>query len=240
MKTLLILHGWGSRAENWSRVKELLENQGYKVFVPDLPGFGENSPLSRAWTIDDYVEWVSDFCEKNNLSQFFLLGHSFGGAIAIKFIDKFPEKVQSLILVAPKIRQQKTSRYYLGLILAKLGKLIFSLPGLSFFQPLAKKMLYWAMGTRDYYKLDIEKTIIMKETFKKVVKEDVTSYLSKIKTPTLIIWGSRDKITPTKDAHLINREITSSKLEIIEGGHVPNLEMPEILAKKVLNFIKDL
>ena len=239
MDNILILHGWGSRAENWSRVKELLENQRYKVFVPDLPGFGENSPLSRAWAIDDYVEWVSDFCEKNNLSQFFLLGHSFGGGIAVKFVNSFPGKARALILVGAKIRRQKSLRYYLGLVLGKLGKLIFFIPGFSFLQPFARKVLYWLIGARDYYQLEVEKAVIMKETFKKVVEQDLVSYLSKIKVPTLIIWGEKDNVTPLKDAYLINKEIAGSKLEIIKGGrHVPNMETPEILAEKILNFIK--
>jgi len=239
MNNVLILHGWWSRAKNWSQVKELLENQGYKVFVPDLPGFGENSPPPQPWSINDYVEWVSDFCEKNNLSQFFLLGHSFGGGLAVKFVNSFPGKTRALILVSAKIRRQKSFRYYLGLILGKLGKLIFFIPGFSFLQPFARKVLYWLIGTRDYYQLEAEKAFTMKETFKKIIEEDLTPYLSQISVPTLIIWGKKDNITPLKDAYLINKEIEGSKLEIIKDGrHVPNMETPELLAQKVKEFLK--
>jgi len=239
MNNVLILHGWGSRSKNWSRVKELLENQGYKVFVPDLPGFGGNPSPSSPWSIDDYVEWVSDFCGKNNLSQFFLLGHSFGGGLAVKFVNSFSGKARALILVGAKIRRQKSYRYYLGLVLGKLGKLIFFIPGFSFFQPFAKKVLYWLIGTRDYYQLEVEKAVTMKETFKKIIEEDLTPYLSQISVPTLIIWGKKDNITPLKDAYLINKRIEGSKLEIIKDGrHVPNMETPEILAEKIKEFLK--
>ena len=120
MENILILHGWGSQAERWSEVKELLENGGYRVYVPDLPGFGESLPPPQAWSVDDYVEWVRSFCEKENLSQIFLLGHSFGGSIAIKFVNYFPEKVQGLILVAPKLKRQKTLLWiFKYLIIAK-------------------------------------------------------------------------------------------------------------------------
>lgn len=243
MDNILILHGWGSCAKNWDRVKGILENQGYKAFVPDLPGFGENPPPSKPWSVDDYVEWIRDFCEKNNLSQFFLLGHSFGGGLAVKFINSFPEKVRGLILVAPKLRRHKILKYYIALVLAKTGKLIFSIPILSFFQPLARKVLYVLIGIPDYYildlRLDFEKAITMKGTFKKIVKEDLLFCLPKIKVPTLVIWGKKDKIIPIKDAYLMNKEIRGSKLEIIEDGrHALNLEMPEILAEKVLNFLK--
>ena len=240
METILILHGWGSRAENWNRVKELLENRGYNVLAPDMPGFGKNPPPQRPWTTEDYSEWVKDFCEKQNFSQFFLLGHSFGGGLAVKFASRFPEKIKGLILVAPKIRRQKNYRYCLGLISAKLGKIIFSIPIFSFFRPLARRVLYAVIGTRDYYKLEIQKAVIMKETFKEIVGEELISYLPRIKTPTLIVWGEKDDMTPVKDAHLINKMIKGSKLEVIKKGeHALNLQFPEILAEKILNFIND-
>ena len=61
MSTILILHGWGSQAKNWQKVKEGLEKVGYKVFVPDLPGFGENTPLERAWITEDLETKVMPF-----------------------------------------------------------------------------------------------------------------------------------------------------------------------------------
>ncbi len=241
MKTLLILHGWGSRADNWARVQELLEKEGIKVFVPDLPGFGDTPAPPKPWTIDDYVDWVRNFCEKNNLSQFFLLGHSFGGGIAVKFVNAFPEEILGLILVAPALRRRKTLKYYICLALAKMGNLVFSIPGLSFFRLLARKILYVFAGTRDYYEVEFSKTVAMKETFKNIIREDLTHCLSKIKAPTLIIWGGKDVVTPTKEAYLIKNEIKNAKLEIIKNSqHGLNLEKPEILAEKISNFIKDI
>ena len=75
MTSVLILHGWGwpISSPQWARVKELLETAGYEVFLPDLPGFGQTPSPKEPWAIDDYVEWVKNFCEKNNLSQIFLL-----------------------------------------------------------------------------------------------------------------------------------------------------------------------
>ena len=236
---LLILHGWGSCARNWQKVKEIIEKKGYRVFAPDLPGFGENPQPSEPWFIDDYVNWIKEYCEKNNLSQFFLLGHSFGGGLAVKLAGALPGRVQKLILVGAKIRRQKTLRYYAGLVLGKTGNLIFSLPVLSLFRSLGRKVLYALMGTRDYYVLEVKKAVTMKETFKKVIGEDLTADLSCIKAPTLIVWGRKDRLTPLKDAYLIKKKIAGSKLEIIENqGHVPNLEAPKVLAEKVLNFIE--
>jgi len=238
MKHVLILHGWGSCAKNWQRVKEKLEKGGCKVYLPDLPGFGENATLGKPWSIEDYFNWVKEYCRKNSLSRFFLLGHSFGGGLAIKFAVDSPEKIQGLILVAPKIRRQKTLRYYLGLALAKIGELFFVIPFLAFLRPFARKVLYRIIGTKDYYKLDVKKAIHLKETFKLIVKMDAMDLLALIKVSTLIIWGDKDRLTPVKDAYLARKKIENSKLEIIKNGkHGLNLEMPDMLSEKILKFI---
>lgn len=239
METILILHGWGIGSKTWNRVKKILEDSGCDVFNPDLPGFGENPPPEKPWSVDDYANWVKEYCEKNNLPRIFLVGHSFGGGIAVKFTNNIPEQVKGLVLVAPKLHRQKTFRYYGGLALAKIGKLVFSIPVLSFLHPLARKVLYRLIGTRDYYRLELDRTNTMKETFKEVVGADLIPYLAAIKIPTLIIWGKKDQMTPVSDAYLINQEIKGSKLEIIaDGRHALNIENPEILAQKILNFIK--
>ncbi|MDO8601408.1 MAG: alpha/beta hydrolase [bacterium] len=229
MSTILILYGWGSYAKRWDNVKELFEAQGYKVFVPDLPGFGENPPPATAWNIDNYVEWVKDFAEKNNLGQFFLLGHSFGGSIGIKFAVKYPEKLKGLILAAAgRITKRKSVRNFLFLIAAKIGKIFFR-------QEIFKRIIYKLAGSTDYFLAQG----VMKETMKKVIDEDLRPYLPKITTDTLIIWGDKDKETPVGDAYLIKKEIKNSKLEILPGvGHRIRLEVPEILVGKVKEFIR--
>jgi len=137
--------------------------------------------------------------------------------------------------VGAKIRRYKTIRYYLGTILSKVGQLIFFT---SFLRPIARKVLYQISGVRDYYKLDVAKALTMKETFKEIVATDLTSLLQAIKTPTLIIWGDSDNMTPLKDAYLIHRGITGSRLDIIKHGeHNLNLQMPEVLAEKIIKFI---
>ena len=233
MNNILILHGWGSRAENWSRVKELLENQGYKVFVPDLPGFGENSPLSRAWAIDDYVEWVSEFCEKNNLSQFFLLGHSFGGAVAVKFSLKYPEKVKKMFLVASSGIRRKTIKKE---ILKKIANFLKFFSFLPFYSSIRKI----------FYKIVIQKSDypytegIMKETYLKIINEDISSCFSEVSVPTIIIWGDKDDVLPVENAYFINQKIKNSDLVIIPGvNHDLERKVPEILAEKIKEFLSD-
>src|SRR3989338_4498714 len=145
MNTILILHGWGSCAKNWDRVRELLEKEGIKVFVPDLPGFGENPPPAKPWSIDDYVDWTRDYCRKNNLSQFFLLGHSFGGEVAIKYAIKYPQNIERLFLVAASYLRRKTSKIILLSIAAKIFKIFSFLP-------------FYSLARRAFYKFVVRKS----------------------------------------------------------------------------------
>ena len=238
MKTLLILHGWGSCAKNWGRVKELLENQGCKVYVPDLPGFGENPPPQKPWSIDDYVDWLKQYID--NLSQisgaifepFFLLGHSFGGAIAVKFSIKYPKKIQKLFLVDSIAIRRKTFKKE---IIKKISNILKKFSFLPFYQFLRKTFYKLIVRKSDY----LATQGIMRETYLMVINKDLSGYLSDISVPTVIIWGEKDELTPLKDAYLIKEKISNSTLEILPRiNHNPHSEAPEILVEKILNFIK--
>lgn len=237
-KKILILHGWGSSAQSWQKVKTALEERGAEVILPDLPGFGQNQILEKPWSIQDYAQWVFDFCQKKNLSQFFLMGHSFGGGVAVKLINSFPLDIRGLILVSPALRRRKGPVYWFVLFWAKIGKIVFFLPPLSFLQPLARKIIYFIIGKRDYYRLE-NKTI--KKTFRNVVEEDMIGYLPAIKLPSLIVWGEEDKMTPLKDAFLVQKNLGNSQLEIIkQAGHALNLHNAGVLVEKILTFINKL
>lgn len=224
--SILILHGWGSCAKNWQQVKELLENKGLKVFIPDLPGFGQEPPPAAAWNIDNYVEWVKDFSAKNNLGQVFLLGHSFGGSVAAKYSLRYPENIEKLFLASSAgIRKKTAGKEFLK----KISPLFRSFS-------LLKRIFY-----RFFVKSDYQYTSgVMRETYLNVINEDISGLFSQIKVPTVIIWGEKDDITPIADAYFIKKEIKNSILEILPNvGHRIRSEAPEILAAKILFFLNN-
>lgn len=222
---ILILHGWGSCSKNWQEVKNYLEGENFKVFIPDLPGFGLEPPPKKIWLIDDYVEWVQEYCKKNEIINFFLVGHSFGGAIATKFSLRYPDKVKKLFLVAPALVRKKN---LIKKIISRLSKIFSFLP----FK--IKRIIYNRFLKSDY----CQSSGIMREIFKKIIENDLTCFLEGIKIPTIIIWGKKDNVTPVKDAYLIHKKINNSKLIIIEGqNHNLNRKAPDILAKKILENI---
>lgn len=255
MKRILILHGWGSSQKKWAKVKEILIQRGIEVFVPDLPGFGENPPPNRSWSVDDYVEWVKNYCEDFVLQKFrlrrnfcktgeisernfahvppfFLLGHSFGGRIAIKFAQKYPENILGLILLAvPAIKSRKQSSVK-NFVIKIFARFSF-LPFYRFFRKIF--YLYFLRKT-DYIRLKGE---AIRGTFRKIIDEDLSNYLPQIKTKTLILWGEKDDYVSVKIAGLIKGQIPDSKLIIFpDVKHSPYLEIPEKLAETIVNFLK--
>jgi len=233
---LLILHGWGSNSGRWHKVKELLEKRGVEVFVLDLPGFGKTIPPPKPWGRDDYLSWIFQKVKERNWEKFNLLGHSFGGGLAVKLATNFSEKIDKLILVSPAIIQRKSIKTYLFYYISYLGKKVFSLPSFKILYPLAEKLIYKLAGTKDYYVADG----MMKETMKKIGKEEpLEMILEKIKIPTLILWGKKDDVLPVKDAYYIKEKIKGSELKIIpKARHSPHREAPEELAEIIVQFIK--
>jgi pimeloyl-ACP methyl ester carboxylesterase len=231
MPTIYILHGWAiglKKNEKWQPFIKLLKQDGFSVKFLEIPGF--STPPKEEWQLKDFIEWLKKQVEKEN--KIILMGHSFGGHISIRFTAQNPEIVDKLILISTAGIRDKSpvkilKRGFFWLI-AKVGKSFKENEKL-------RNIFYSLIGTRDY----LNASLILRKTMKNVLKDEIRDDLSKIKVPTLIIWGKNDKITPVKYAYLIHRRVKNSKLEIIEDArHSSQFTHPEIVAKLVRGFIK--
>jgi len=234
---ILILHGWGGSSDSWIRVQKILSKEGFQVVVPDFPGFGKSKTPFSPWGLEEYTNFILNLTNYFGLKDFYLLGHSFGGRIAIKFAVSHPEKIKSLILCdSAGIKQKWGLKEILIFQLAKIGNAVFTPTPLRRLKDRARNLFYIFLRHRDYVKADGT----MKETMKKVINEDLLIDLPKIKTKTLIVWGKNDKLVPVKYAYFFKEKIENSELKILPKiGHSPNLETPEKLAEIILNFLKE-
>jgi len=222
-KTLLILHGWGSKSDYWQKVGNLLVKKGIKVVIPDLPGFGKSNKPPLYWSLNDYCIFVEHFADQLKLEKFCLLGHSFGGALASKCALKFPEKINKLFLVSAALIRRRTVRKKIIFLVSKIFK-IFG------YIPILKKAFYKFIVKSDYPGTKG----FMRKTYLNVIKEDLSDSIENIKTPTVLIWGQNDEITPLKQGELIKSKIKGSKLIIIpQGTHDLERKFPEALANKI-------
>ncbi len=228
-KPFLILHGWRSSSDRWGKMCELLAENGIKVIIPDLPGFGQSQEPEKPWSLDNYVEFVYEFSNivPELKKGFYLLGHSFGGSLAVKFTIKYNQKVEKLFLVSASCLRKITLKKKVLYKISKVVKLFSFLPYYDLFRKAFYKFIF---RKSDYPYVEG----IMKETYLKVISDDLSHKLSFIKVPTIIVWGDKDNLTPVENAYFINKKIENSKLVIIEGaGHNLN-KIPEVLSEKIL------
>ena len=227
----LILHGWGSNSERWREVAETIAKKGFKVIIPDMPGFGQSDMPESAWGVDDYIKWVEKFIKTQTgfSKKFYLAGHSFGGSLATIIAIKHPKKIKKLFLVASAAIRKKT---YKKTIVPEVTKFLKNFKDVPLYG-LARKVFYKYIVRRSDY-LNVKES--MKGTYLKIISQDLSGSLVKVKVPTIIIWGEKDNLTPVEGAYFTNKKILNSKLIIIPGAeHDLNRKQPETLAKEILN-----
>ncbi|MCX6724350.1 MAG: alpha/beta hydrolase [Candidatus Staskawiczbacteria bacterium] len=232
-KPFLILHGWGSNSDRWVAVAEKIAEGApaggsFKVIVPDLPGFGQSELPHVPWDVNNYVNWLDQLVKELNLKDFYLLGHSFGGALASKIAVKHAQDIKKLFLVSAACVRKKTAKKSFFKRISKVIKIFYFIPYFDLFRRAVYKFI---INKSDYVYVQG----IIRETYLKVISEDLSFHLPFIKIPTIIIWGDKDYITPLEDGYFIEKQVKKSKIIIISGaGHDLNRKQPEILAEKVL------
>ena len=213
---IIFLPGWNSPAEifgNQFKIDNLL--------AINLPGFFGSEKPQTVWGTSDYAKFLSQFLNKLAIKHPIIIGHSFGGAVAVRYAGK--NSVKKLILIGAAIVRIKTSKtkiYYLG---AKVLKTL--LPGV------AKKLrqsFYNKIGSLDYLESGQ-----MSDIYQKVIREDSQSYLKEIKNiPVTLIWGEKDLDTPLAQAYLIKKQLPNSQLFVLpNAGHYCFLDKQEEFAK---------
>lgn len=232
---ILILHGWNLSGKTFRPLVSVLKKRGYEAFAPDMPGFGRNKTVHRPLRLNDYVSFVRKYLAQKRIDRIILIGHSFGGRVAIAYTSRYGQTLSNLILTGvPGYVPASKGKITSFLLLSKIGKIIFSAPILSSFQTVARKILYRLAGTSDYMHTQGD----MRETFKNIIKEDLTFYMKSILTPTLLIWGESDTHVSTSIARLMHKTIRNSKLKIIpDAGHNVPYEKPQTFFEEIRRFI---
>lgn len=183
--------------------------RGKRSLLIDLYGFGKSEHPDRPLTVGDYADGVMDLLDRKGVDGFVLVGHSFGGRVAIEIAAKKSERVKKLVLIdSAGVKPRRGPRYYFRVLLNKIKKRL----GLK------------TNGSHDYEAL----SGVMKKTFVNVVNYDQTPLLEKITAPTALFWGSEDKTTKLYMARTMKRKIKNCALFVIEGaGHFCFAEKPE-------------
>jgi len=244
---LVLIHGFSSCLQNWDALTERLKTN-YRIIRFDVPGFGltELNGVSTPITVGNCVQFIKKFLDKIGVEKLSLAGSSTGGWIAWEFASAFPRAVNRLVLI-------NSAGYFTS----------YSKPPVFYFvnRPVVKKLLNrgiprWpvkqilksAFGNKKkltnklidrYYKIVNRQGNLA--AMIKIAAQEINADTEKIKaieTPSLIIWGDRDKIISVREAHRFHKDLVNSKLIIYNGvGHLPMEEVPDQTANDIRRFL---
>lgn len=232
-RPLILMHGWGC---DHTTVRSIAATaaQTHKVYNIDFPGFGESTEPPQVWGVEEYTRLIEEFAKNEGIEAPVLVGHSFGGRVAILYASR--NAVDKVVLVdAAGIKPKRSLKYYAKVYSFKAGKKFWQLVlGKEKAQERIEKMRA-KRGSSDY----ANSSPMMRAILSKVVNEDLTDKLSLIKAPSLMIWGENDTATPLADARLMNKLIPDSGLVSFPNcGHYSFLDNPGQFRAVLSSFLK--
>jgi pimeloyl-ACP methyl ester carboxylesterase len=225
---VILLHGWNADVSIYESIVNMLKTK-YLVYIIDLPGFGESMIPHIPYTLDDYVDFVHTFIGELNIDSPISIGHSFGGRIAIRYVNKF--KTEKLVLISSAGIKRFNLKTKYKICKYKLKKRYYILT-----RNITKlEKLQNNSGSTDYQCL----TNTMKKTMINIINTNQTKELKNITIPTLLLWGKNDLQTPYKDALLMNKKITNSGLVTFNySGHFPFIDEEYLFIKVLASFLE--
>ena len=236
---VILLHGLGGSSQVWQfNIGPLAEK--YHVFVPDQIGFGKSDKPLVNYRIRTYVDFLDQFCKQLKIDRPTLIGNSMGGWIAAIYAATYPDRVDKLVLAnaagyaPPKDFDTRaffglnpTTRDEMKLLSAKVFYNKAFLSDAAIDQAMAARL-----GAGDGYTIkSITESIIRGEDY-------LDNIVTKIKSPTLIVWGREDGLVPLSEGERFHKDIAGSTMIVFDQcAHVPNIEKAGEFNAAVIKFL---
>lgn len=221
-RQILFLHGYLSSGKSFYNQLSYF-SRDFETFAPDLKGFGENADMTFPYSLDDYIDSVNEYIYKHGLKKPNVVAHSFGGRITIKGVATKKLEFDKIVLTGsaglkPKLTLKK-----------RLKKTCFNIA-----KKFVKKEKLKSFYSSDYLSLND----VMKQSFVKIVNENLDEYLQYIENQTLIINGEKDAETPLYMAKKLHENIKNSRLLVFKDcSHFCFLDKPNKFNMEVKEFI---
>ncbi len=234
---VVLVHGLGGRAEDWWNVAPVLAKAGFRVYMPDLLGFGRSEqPADFSYSVRDQAAVVVHFMDALGIKQVELGGWSMGGWIVQLVASEHPERVSRLIIidsVGLNIKPTWNTDLFVPTSPEQLDQLdALLMPNPPTIPPFI---------ARDYLRRFSRNGRVIKRALATMkTGQDVTdSLLPQLKMPVLIVWGSLDQIVPVNQAQIMHNLIPQSQLLVIPGcGHLVPLQCATEMDPATLRFIQ--
>jgi len=202
---LIWLHGWGQNHSVFLDLANYFDEFDNVLF--DLPGFGWSDAPNEAWGTEMYAEELAKWLKGQPKKVNYIIGHSFGARVGLRFAKAYSKDVDGLVFIASAGLKRKRSLFW------KIKVFIFKMLGqcLGIFDKIFRMRLR-GFYSQHFGSIDYKNASgVMKEIFVKTVAEDLKEIASEVKTPTLLIYGSKDDQTPPETGRRYNKLLTNSK-----------------------------
>ena len=219
-KPIIILHGLMGGLSNFEGVMTHFPPKGYKVLIPELPLY--SMPMLKT-TVKNFAKYLKKFIDHKELDDVILLGNSLGGHIGLLYTKMYPEKVKALVITGSS-----------GLYESAMGDGYPKRGDYEFIKKKAQDVFYDPeIATKEIVdevfatvndRIKLVKTLAIA---KSAIRHNMAQDLPAMKTPTCIIWGKNDSVTPPDVAELFDELLPNSDLFWMDKcGHAPMMEHP--------------
>ena len=252
---LLFIHGLTGSQRNWAHLIDAL-NHDHRVLAPDLFGFGASAKVMGDYSLGAHAATLRDLLDLLGINRVTLVGHSFGGGVAMQFCYLFPERVERLVLVSsgglgrdvsPLLRAATLygAEWVLPLITSSWMRGRVEAAGRILTRTGWRASPEVTESWRGFTSLaDADTRRAFLATTRGVIDpggQTVTAHdhlPMTIEIPTLVVWGTRDRMIPALHATTAHEAIAGSRVVLFEGaGHFPHLDEPERFAEVLRDFM---
>lgn len=256
--TVVIAHGY--RGEHHGIEPIIAQLPGIRFIGPDLPGFGESTPLTEVpHSIEGYAAWFRQFVDALGLTgRAIILGHSFGTIVTSSAVADGLE-TPALVLVNPiaisglkgprQLVTKATVAYYdlASRLPERVGHrllnnwLIVRFMSVSLAKTKDKALRRWIHNEHHTFFSRFSNRDVVVEGFRASISTDVSAFAARIPVPTLLVAARLDDITPVSAQYELRDAIPDATLRILENvGHLIHYEVPALAAKAISDFLEDL
>ncbi len=252
-KPLILIHGLGASSYTWHKIAPQLART-YRVIAIDLKGFGESDkPLDARYSIFDQARLIEDYITRNKLRGATLIGHSYGGgvalAVALKLRDAGAYRIKKLVLIDSIAYRQPLPIFFQLLKTPVIGEI-----GLSLVPPEVQMERALSIA---YY----EDSKVTEETVKTYASalhseggrhallytinnldpaqaDEVSKHYKELTLPALVLWCDHDKIVPLRIGKRLIQDLPNARIDVIEDcGHIPHEEQPAVTLGAIQEFL---
>lgn len=235
-RPVVLVHGLGGRAEDWEKLVPYLRKAGYRVYLPDLPGFGQSErPTNFSYSVTDQSKIIVAFLDALGLKQVDLGGWSMGGWIAQLVAANNPDRVSRLMLFDSAglyVKPEWDTKLFTPISPAEIEKLD------KLLMPHPPRLPDFV--ARDILRVSREHAWIMRRSLDTMLqgRETTDTLLPQLKMRVLIVWGELDQITPLSEGDKIHKLIPQSQMDIVAGcGHLAPNECANVIGPEVIRFL---